>query len=552
MKIRAIIFDLDDTLFDCSGQLVKRARRRAASAMVRMGLPLSEKEAYQLQEELARDPRTRLNIFQIIADRFGLGDDFVRSAQRAYNQGEIIAIEPFPDVKSTLTSLRRRGYKTFLVTAGFYERQQKKISALGLEPYFDRILICDNDLGLGKREYYQTLLAQAELRAGEVISVGDRPYSEIRICNELGMMTVQMLHGPYAGWEPKTALEVPDYRIRKISELEDVLLRCQRHNKPEHGRVVAIGGGTGLPIVLEGLKNAGVYLTAIVTVTDAGRSSGLLRRELHIPPPGDIRNCLVALSNSEELLHKLFQYRFDDGSLRGMNFGNLFLSALSKVTGSFESAIKEAARILAVEGKVLPSTLDDVSLCAKLADGTIVKTEPQVRAPGKPRIEEVFLEPSRPPACEEAVVEIERADLIVIGPGSLYTSVISNLLVDGVRSAIRNSRAKKVYVCNIVTQPGQTDGYTCSDHISEVLRYLGEGVLDAAIVNSGTPDEPILQRYKAQGAELVRTDDKLGEFDLKIILDSLIEPQSDRVPWEKADLARHDTNRLASLLEEFL
>jgi len=552
MRIKAIVFDLDDTLFDCTGQLVEAARWRAAKAMVAAGLPLPPEKAYELQTELARDPKTRLTVFQKIAEDFRLGDQLVEAAQRAYNSDEVQNIVPFPDVKPTLASLRWKGYKIFIVTTGVHSRQQKKVELLGLRPYADEVLICDSDLGLGKREYYETLLSRWGLKPNEVMSVGDRPYSEIRICNELGMVTVQILHGPYASWEPKSPLEVPDYRIRRIAELPDVILRSDRLNKTEEGRVVAIGGGTGLPIVLEGLKARGFHLTAVVTATDAGRSTGVLRKELQVPPPGDIRNCLVALSDSEKLLHDLLQYRFDDGSLRGMSFGNLFLSALTKITGSFEQAIKEAARILAVNGKVLPSTLQNVKLCAELADGRTVVSETEVRKLGKPPIRRLFLQPPDAEALQEAVIEIERADLIVLGPGSLYTSVISNLLVEGIRKAIVESKAKKVYVVNIVTQPGQTDGFSASNHISEIIAYLGKNVLDAVIINNGRPNDEVIARYKAEGAQLVLPDEGLSNFSTRIILDNLIERSPARVLWEKADLVRHDPDRLASLLAELL
>ncbi|MBM4036330.1 MAG: YvcK family protein, partial [Planctomycetes bacterium] len=366
-------------------------------------------------------------------------------------------------------------------------------------------------------------------------------------------ITVQMLHGRFKDLVPKTELEEPDYKISRISELHHVLRVVNRRNKGGEPRVVAIGGGTGLPVVLQGLKDLTSNLAAIVTVTDTGRSSGEMRLEFGVLPPGDMRNCLVALSDSSKLLNDLFQYRFAEGRFKGTSFGNLFIAAMAKITGSFESAVRETSRILAIRGKVLPSTYDDVHLCAKLADGSVVEGEVAVRGLGKPPILDVFLRPADVRANEEAINEILRADLIVIGPGSLYTSVVSNLLVPAVPDAIRASKARKVYVCNIVTQPGQTDSYTCADHVAAIERYLGAGVLDTVLINSTVPPAAILERYRGERAELVRVDDKLGAHRVRVILDDLVEDLDHRrILWEKQDLLRHDPEKLAELIWNLL
>jgi len=552
-KVKAILFDLDDTLFDCYGLLVEAARRRAARAMVQAGLPCTEEEAYHKQLELAEKHGPRFNVFDAMAQMHGMPGSLAEVALAAYNSEEVGEIQPFPDVPRTLADLRSQGYKLLLYTSGVYARQQKKIQALGIEEYFDDILINDIETGEHRDDCFLDLLAHHHLKPQEVACVGDRIQAEIKTANSLGMTTVQMLHGRFKELAPKSELEEPDHKISRISELQQVLRIVNRRNKGGEPRVVAVGGGTGLPVVLQGLKNFTSNLAAVVTVTDTGRSSGRLRADLGVLPPGDMRNCLVALSESSKLLNDLFQYRFSEGALEGMSFGNLFIAAMAKITGSFEAAVRETSRILAIQGKVLPSTYKDVHLCAKLADGRIVQSEHGVREAGKPAIHDVFLDPPDVMANEEAINEILRADLVVIGPGSLYTSVIANLLVPAVPEAIRSSKAKKVYVCNIVTQPGQSEGYSVADHVAAVERYLGDDVLDAVLVNSNVPPEALLDRYREEGAELVRIDDKISEHRVQMIFDDLVENLDHRrILWEKHDLLRHDPEKLAELIWDLL
>jgi uncharacterized cofD-like protein len=548
-KIKAILFDLDDTLFDCCGSLVEAARRRAARAMVQGGLPCSEEQAYQMQLQLAEEHGPRFDVFDAMVSHFGMEEALTEVALAAYNSGQVSDIEPFPDVPETLAELRAQGYTLLLYTTGVYARQQTKIAVLGLEECFDDILINDYETGHSRDDCFLHLLEAHHLKPQEVVCVGDRIQTEIKTANSLGMFTVQMLHGRFKNLAPKSDLEEPDYKIGSISELLQVLRILNRRNKGGEARVVAIGGGTGLPIVLQGLKDFTTNVTALVTVTDAGRSSGRIRDDFGLLPPGDMRNCLVALSESTRLLNDLFQYRFTDGHLEGMSFGNLFIAAMAKVTGSFEAAVRETSRILAIRGKVLPSSYEDVDLCARLADESIVEGEVNVRALGKPRIRDVFLKPQDIKPNEEAINELRRADLIVIGPGSLYTSVIANLLVPGVADAIRESKAKSVYVCNIVTQPGQTDGYSVADHLDAVERYLGAGVLDGVLVNSNVPPENVMERYREEGAALVRVDEAIANHRVQIILDDLVEDlDQQRILWEKQDLLRHDPEKLAELI----
>jgi uncharacterized cofD-like protein len=250
-------------------------------------------------------------------------------------------------------------------------------------------------------------------------------------------------------------------------------------------KIVALGGGTGLSMALRGLKECTGNLTAIVTVADDGGSSGRLRRNLGVPPPGDLRNCMVALADVEPLMENLFQYRFNHGSeLDGHSFGNLFIVAMTGVTGNFEQALQESSRVLAVRGKVLPSTLADVTLCAEMEDSATVEGESKITESGN-RIQRVYLQPCAPEAQPDAVKAILDADFVVVGPGSLYTSLIPNLLVPGIAKALIDSRAYKVYVCNVATQPGETDGYGIEAHVDGILRHL-EGVnpFDAVLANN--------------------------------------------------------------------
>jgi uncharacterized cofD-like protein len=334
-------------------------------------------------------------------------------------------------------------------------------------------------------------------------------------------------------------------------------LKGQPPHHAQPARIVAIGGGTGLSVVLRGLKkyvalyrhDAGRYpisdLAAIVTVTDDGGSSGRLRREYRILPPGDIRNCLVALSDDEALLGQLFQYRFHLGrGLRGHSFGNLFLTALSHVTGDFAKAVRVSGEVLAIRGRIYPSTIQIISLEALMRDGRVVKGETKIaRAHG--RIRQLRLVPRRVKPLPEIIEAIEKATLILMGPGSLYTSVIPNLLVTGVAEAIARSQATRVYIPNLMTQPGETDGMTVSEHVQAIYRHTKRRLLDWVIINEHPISSGVADRYRLKGAEPVRADmEKLQKLGLRCAFDNLLEEHG---------VVRHDSARLAQLLiEEFV
>lgn len=334
--------------------------------------------------------------------------------------------------------------------------------------------------------------------------------------------------------------------------------------------IVSIGGGTGLSTVLSGLKH---YvgreaflingpdtcwidtLTAIVTVTDDGGSSGRLREEFQMLPPGDIRNCMVALAEDERLLTKLFQYRFDsNGELGGHSFGNLFLTTLTAVTGDFLEAIKVSSEVLAIKGRIFPSTMEDVELVAELEDGRVVKGETRI-VEARSRIVRLWLSRERCRPLAETLEAINQADIITIGPGSLYTSIIPNLLVDGIIDALNASPALKIYICNIMTQPGETTGFSVEDHIRALFEYSPRLTLDCVMVNTAPISREAREKYLADGATQVEFESKdsvrfaggqpvfsgpRGEMIRVIRGDMLIEDS----------LVRHDPHKLAKMLVE--
>lgn len=324
-------------------------------------------------------------------------------------------------------------------------------------------------------------------------------------------------------------------------ELVDRLLAHRRlHRGP---KIVAIGGGTGLSTLLRGLKQYSSNITAIVTVADDGGSSGRLRREMGILPPGDIRNCIAALADEEKLLTELFQYRFHAGDgLSGHSFGNLFISAMTEITGDLEQAIDASAKVLAIRGKVLPATLTDVSLWAKLADGRIIEGESKItEAMGQ--IRQIGCHPADPVALPAALAAIKEADYIIIGPGSLYTSIIPNLLVPAIRQALAEVTVPRVYVCNIMTQPGETDNYSVADHIRAIEKVCEERVFDAVLAQRTAPSPQSLQLYAQEHSHPVFLDrEEVGKMGYRIVLANVMAED------EVTAKVSHDPQRLARVL----
>ncbi len=340
----------------------------------------------------------------------------------------------------------------------------------------------------------------------------------------------------FKGWQ-KSNYSVPHtYGDRHQQAVFEALYRRRMLNKGP--KIVAIGGGTGLSTLLKGIKKITNNITAVVTVGDDGGSSGRLREELGVLPPGDIRNCIAALADDDNLVTKLFQYRFKMGEgLEGHSFGNLFLTALCAITGDMVSAVKESSNVLSIRGRVLPSTLDDMRLVAEMDDGTIVKGESNIPH-SKKKIKKLYTEPENCKPLHDVIEAINDCDLIILGPGSLYTSVIPNLLIDEISEAISKSHAKKIYICNIMTQPGETDDFAVSKHVNTILSHAKyPNIIDTVLVNDSLPLS-LINNYKAVGSVPVVLDtENLQKMGISIEVRRLVENDT--------KLLRHSPYKLA-------
>ncbi|TYZ27557.1 YvcK family protein [Selenomonas caprae] len=316
--------------------------------------------------------------------------------------------------------------------------------------------------------------------------------------------------------------------------LVDIIYEKRRLGKGP--TVTVVGGGHGLSVLLRGIKSATSNVTAVVTVADDGGSSGRLREELGIIPPGDLRNCLVALADTEPLMEKLFQYRFRGKSeLAGHSFGNLFIAAMNEVTGDVEKALQESSKVLAVKGQVLPASKEHVRLDAIMEDGTVVEGESHIPEVQK-RIHRVRLFPENPQPVQSALAALTAADAIILGPGSLYTSIMPNLLVSGVAEALRKSKAVKIYICNVMTQPGETDGYTASMHAKAIIDHGGKGVIDYMLVNSHPISSEMQAYYAEKGAYPVEVDEEaINALGIGFVKADII---------NESDVIRHDPDKL--------
>lgn len=370
-------------------------------------------------------------------------------------------------------------------------------------------------------------------------AVGILKYIAVTVNQEL-LGIILLVAGAYIflkGWKNT------NYSILDLTEERDrhaLLESLYKRRKLNYGpKIVAVGGGTGLSTMLKGIKKITNNITAVVTVGDDGGSSGRLRQEMGILPPGDIRNCIAALADDEDLVTKLFQYRFKTGEgLEGHSFGNLFLTALCSITGNMVRAVQESAKVLNIRGRVLPSTLDDMKLSAEMEDGTIVEGESNIPETGK-KIKRLFTTPSNCKPLKEVIQAIKEADLIILGPGSLYTSVIPNLLIKEISQAISKSSAKKIYVCNIMTQPGETTDYTASEHIQAILDHAGyPNMVDAMMVNNSLPDDLSPDYEKSNSFPVVVDIDKIKAKNISVVSTRLYEENEQK-------FVRHSPSRLA-------
>ena len=360
------------------------------------------------------------------------------------------------------------------------------------------------------------------------------------------MKTIFIIMG-CIGW---IALFASLYLLKKVknenSTLKNTTLDRSCNNSTDP-KVVVIGGGTGQSIFLSGLKLYTQNITAVVTVADDGGGSGILREDLGMLPPGDIRNCLIALANIEPTKREVMQYRFTDGNLKGQSFGNLFIAAMNGLYDNFETAVYKMSEIFAITGRVLPVTLDNVNLIAKLKNGNVIKGEskiPEEVKNQKSGIEKITLEPINVEPLQDVLKSINEADIIVIGPGSLYTSIIPNLLVKDVVKAIRKSKAPKVYISNIMTQPGETDNYNVVDHINAIIKHTNYNLIDCIIVNNEILPNDVFEKYKKDGAKQVLLNkyqkNQLNNMDIEVIEDNLVEV--------KKNYIRHDAKYIAKII----
>ncbi len=593
MVIKTIIFDLDDTLLD-QKKLRELAFNQSIGLMINKGLNCTLEQGVAKAKEIFNNNPVA-NVYLEVAKYFeysGDKEEIAKEAREVHINAKFDKLEPYPEVKEVLEKLKQKKLDLVLVTEGSLPQQNKKIDTLEIREYFDEIFITITE----KTELFKEILNKNNLSKNEVLVIGDRLDKEIIAGNRLGIKTIRVKRGKYKEIMPNLEIEKPSYEINDLRDIFEIIekidneenfnnlqrteekskdLGCSDQISEEHSpkedklkstnnikfnknnlKIVTIGGGTGTSALLEGLKEYTDNLTSIVTVTDSGRSTGVIRKELDMPAPGDTRNCLLALANSEKMMYELFQYRFENGSLKGHSFGNLFIAALTKLTGSFEKAIEEASKILNLKGKVLPATFDNINICAELEDGNILEEEDKIIDRHnnyvylRPRIKRVFHKPEAK-VNEKVIEKIKEADLIIISPGSLFTSIISNLIIKGIPEAIKDSKAKKVYVCNIMTQVSQTYGFKASDHVCQILKYLGNKFqLDFVILNNGKPSDSLLESYEKENAFLVENDiEEVKKFAKKVLIgDFLDDVKEKKLLWEKKDLLRHNPRRIAGAL----
>lgn len=632
-KTRAIIFDLDGTLFDLN-PLVQAARKRVANFLHKHGFFASQSYAfkrlntlehkhgpyyssspyyfafYDIAKSLQNDkPEALRKFFKNKAKHpeFDPIEAFVKELEQIYNAEDVDeTLIPYPDMRQTLKELRNAGYHLFLITLGRSQRQKNKIDRLGIAPYFDRII----NEGPPAHEYWlKELCKTTGLSPSEMVVVGDRTHDEIRTGNRLGFTTVWLRRGRFAEEEPAPG-ERPDYEIRYLAQLSTLLHLSRMGKTPERFKVAVIGGGTGLPTVLRGVKPYTSSPTAVVAVTDTGASSGRIRWNLGVQPPGDIRNALTALADPDRVsqgLYKVFHHRFpnseqESGIFKNDHIGNFLVAALTQQSGDFNEAIQTASEMLHVKGTILPSSLHNVDICAELEDNTHRYTEWMVRKPGKPPLKRAYLvsnehmlseldrkkgplysivdketgqvevhaHPNRKinlpenqvEAPPQAVQAIQDADVVILGPGSLFTSVITNLLVPDIQQALLNRQnGKTVYVCNIVTQPGQADDFVASDHLRAILNHFPEDqryrivnhmlVQDTRIFQTpkSRPWQPLLRQYKKDGKVLVQADvDKLDTLIPWTKADFVEEFQADVMSRGVGDFISHDPAKVADAI----
>ncbi|ETW01534.1 hypothetical protein, variant [Aphanomyces invadans] len=470
----------------------------------------------------------------------------------AFVLGTAPHIQPFPSTVPVLEALKEQGYKLGLLCSGTPESQWEKIHTLGVASYFDHVLVVpagnlSGDGNLSKvTPVLKNMAKQLAVPTSKLVLVGKRVFAELKAAKQLGLVTVRMVYGKYAKTMPADDLEQPHYQMSSLDQLPAILVLAEGRRPRPH--IVALGGGTGLAVLLKALREYPADLTAIVTVFDSGRHSGELRKTLGILPPGDIRNCLVALSDSDQVLHQLMNYRFQDHYLEGASLGNLLLAALTDIHGGkFDQAIASISDILNIRGQVLPATLDQAELCAVLTDGTTVVAEENVRSPNKSApIDHVFLDNASVTAYPAAVAAIEAADIILISPGGFYTSIITTLLVPGIKDAIARATGAVVYISNVATQHGQSDGYTLPQTLRILAEYLGDDVVDYVIANNARP--PTLPFQHGETLLLPTREMEMAERPILVQGRAFNDMSAFDVEWKKVPMIKHNGEMVLSML----
>ncbi|MBI2084532.1 MAG: uridine diphosphate-N-acetylglucosamine-binding protein YvcK [Candidatus Aenigmarchaeota archaeon] len=515
MSIKLIIFDLEDVLVNSWHGVSKR-------------LDIDEQEFRSVDHS---DLRKDLQLGKISEEK--LFEEFIKRTGTKYSVEQLKSLVreelvPIPGMLEIVKSLRPR-YKLAILSNFTKEWADYLIQKYELDKLFDATF-WSFERGIKKpwHESYLEVIKHFSIPPENSLLIDDK-IRNTEAASKLGFHVIT---------------------FESLAQCKRELLNLSVNAWPN---VVLIGGGTGLPILIKGLRKYDVNITAIVTVMDNGRNSGMLRKDYGILPPGDIRNCLVALSNADETLKNAFDYRFLDGYLEGTSIGNLLLLSFTKLFNSFEEAIKQAGKILKIRGKVFPVTGVNTDICAKYENGIVIQGEAQIRNENKVKspIAEVFLKPSEGvKALPEAVEEIENADVIVFGPGGLYTSVIPNLLVAGVPEAIKQSMAKKVFICNVMTQPYVTDDFTVSKHVDALEKYLKGHVLNYVIVNTAHPDETVLEHFTKLGASMVQVDkEKLNSIGL---IEGNFLNERKEFKWGELGLLTHDSEKLAASLMKLI
>ncbi|CAK4646700.1 unnamed protein product [Aphanomyces euteiches] len=556
-NVDAIVFTLDDVLYDHTGTLNSLAVDRALEQLVEEGAFNSQEQAKDALRRFRHAFGYRKNFPRFVDDLMTEGQLSVEAEQRVlnvYNNSSFgPEIQPFPSTIPTLETLKAQGFKLGLLCSGTTSVIWDKIHTLGLAACFDHVLIVPtgNLSGDGNTsKVIPVLKAMAKhlsvSTTSRVVLVGKRVFAELKAAKQLGMVTVRMMYGKYAKTMPADDLEEPDFQMSNIRQLVPILTLVEERRPRPH--IVALGGGTGLAVLLKALRDYPADLTAIVTVFDSGRHSGTLRKSLGILPPGDIRNCLVALSDSDQLLNQLMNFRFQDNYLEGASLGNLLLAALTEIhDGSFDKAVASISEILNIRGQVLPATLDQSELCARLEDGSVVVSEVNVRSPDKSApIESVFLDNDDVTAYPAAIEAINQADIILISPGGFYTSIISTLLVPGIKEAIAKSSGAVVYISNVATQNGQSDGYTLPQTLEILSKYLGPDAIDYVIANNAVPASLPFQH----GETLLLPTPEMEAAERPILVQgrAFSDMSAFEVEWKKVPMIKHNGEMVLSML----